>query len=446
MSQIYDHNPNGQHGPNPAAAIDPALFRKCVHCGLCTSTCPTYTELGDENDGPRGRIQLMRLVADGRGQLTGRMRRHLELCLDCRACETACPSGVEYGRLIEPFRLAVEEADVSIEKRWDLFREVVLLRLFPYASRMRRALAPMRLMQRLGLYTLAEKLGLFRLVPGRMGRMVGLLPRLGKAGPKLPKFSPAIGRKRARVALFVGCVADVMFRPTHWATLRALQRNGCDVIVPDEQSCCGAIHYHAGDSRGARGQADRNLVAFELNRYDAIVVNHAGCGAMLKEYGMHWQDGLQPHRQQFAEKVRDVHEFLDELGAVPPPGRIEQTATYHDACHLGHAQSITAPPRRLLGMIPGLELRELPQTEICCGSAGTYNLNEAEMSDRLAKRKLENVLRTDVKIVLAANAGCLLQIQREVRRNGHPLLVMHPMDLLDLSYREEQPAGIGEQD
>jgi len=439
MNYDTEDNPNTVEDRNPGASLDYQVFLRCVHCGLCTSTCPTFAELGDENDGPRGRIRLMRLVTDGRSGLTDRMRRHLELCLDCRSCETACPSGVRYGRLIEPFRLAVEQADTRAEKRFDWFRELVLFQLFPYAQRMRRLLTPVRFFQRLGVLAAAERLGLLRLIPGRPGRMVRLLPPPIKAGPKLPRFLPAVGRRRARVAFFVGCVADAMFRHVHWATLRVLQRNGCDVFIPEEQGCCGAIHFHAGDSRGARMMADANLVAFELDRYDAIVVNHAGCGAMMKEYGLHWKDGLQPHRKKFAEKVRDVHEFLDALGAVPPSGRIEATATYHDACHLGHAQAITAAPRRLLSKIPGLELRELPETELCCGSAGTYNLNQPEMADRLSRRKLENILSTQAQIVLAANAGCLLQIGSEIRQNGHPLLVMHPMELLDLSYREEQP-------
>lgn len=457
MNHRTEDNPSGADRRNPGAAIDYELFLKCVHCGLCTSTCPTYAELGDENDGPRGRIRLMRLVTDGQSGLTDRMRRHLELCLDCRSCETACPSGVKYGRLIEPFRLAVDEADKKVEKRFDWFRELVLLGLFPYAHRMRRLLAPVRFFQRVGLLSAAERLGLLGLIPGRPGRMVRLLPPpkksvpllydsegklhpVTKLDPRLPRLPiPAVGRKRARVAFFVGCVADAMFRHVHWATLRVLQRNGCDVFIPEEQGCCGAIHLHAGDSRGARMMADANLVAFELDRYDAIVVNHAGCGAMMKEYGHHWRDGLQPHRAKFAEKVKDVHEFLDALGPTPPSGRIETVATYHDACHLGHAQAIRAAPRRLLSKIPGLELRELPETELCCGSAGTYNLNEAEMSDRLSRRKLQNILSTGAQIVLAANAGCLLQIASEARRNGHPLLVMHPMELLDLSYRDEQP-------
>jgi glycolate oxidase iron-sulfur subunit len=422
---------------NPAAGISHDLFLRCVHCGLCTSSCPTFTEVGDENDGPRGRIQLMRMVAEGRTTLSDHMRRHLELCLDCRSCETACPSGVRYGRLIEPFRLAVEQADRRAEVKYDWFRELILFQLFPYADRMRKLLTPVRWAQQTGLFDLVERLGLLKLVPGRLGRMVPLLPRPIKTGPKLPRFLPAVGRKRARVAFFVGCVADAMFRQTHWATLRVLQQNGCDIFIPPEQGCCGAIHFHAGDSRGARRMADANLVAFELDRYDAIVVNHGGCGAMMKEYGLHWRDGLQPHRAKFSAKVKDINEFIDSLGMIPPQGRIEAVATYHDACHLAHAQGIVAAPRKLLAKVPGLELRDLPESAICCGSAGTYNLREAEMSDRLARRKIENIVSTGARVVLASNAGCLLQIQREVTRKGLPLLVMHPMDLLDLSYRGE---------
>jgi glycolate oxidase iron-sulfur subunit len=300
---------------------------------------------------------------------------------------------------------------------------------------MRRLLVPARVLQRLGVFDLAERLNLLQWLPGRLARVVSLLPPPMKQGPRLPRFLPAVGRKRARVAFFVGCVADAVFRPTHWATARVLQQNGCDVFVPPEQGCCGAIHFHAGDSRGARLLADANLVAFELDRYDAIVVNHAGCGAMMKEYGLHWHDGLQPHRAKFAAKVRDINEFLDELGLIPPLGRIDAVATYHDACHLAHVQGVTAAPRKILAAIPGLELRELPESDTCCGSAGTYNISEAEMSDQLARRKIDNIVRTGARIALASNAGCLLQIQREIRRRRLPLAAMHPMDLLDMSYR-----------
>ena len=439
MTEPAPDQPADRDGQNPGGGIEFALFLDCVHCGLCTSSCPTYTELGDENDGPRGRIYLMRLVTEGRLGMSPRLRKHLELCLDCRACETACPSGVHYGRLIEPFRLAVQKQEEGFFQRYDWFRQLILFRLFPYPNRIRWAMAPVRLAQRLGLYGLAERLGLLKLIPGRLGQMVTLVGPLVPPGPSLPKFLPAMGRKRARVAFFVGCVADAMFRHTHWATLRVLQQNGCDVLIPPGQGCCGAIHYHAGSSEGARRLADANVAAFDLDEIDAVVVNHAGCGAMMKEYGLHWRDESRGARQRLAEKVKDVNEFLDQLGPVAPGGRIEAVATYHDACHLGHAQRIREAPRRLLAQIPGLELRELPEAEICCGSAGTYNLNHPAMADRLSRRKLENLLGTQAQIVLASNAGCLLQIGREVRRQRKPLAVMHPMDLLDLSYRGEQP-------
>jgi len=439
MSQISNKTNGRPKCQNPGKGIDFNHFLDCVHCGLCTSSCPTYTELGDENDGPRGRIHLMRAVTEGRINVDHRIERHLKLCLDCRACETACPSGVKYGRLIEPFRLAVEESNLSLWKRFDPFRAIVLFQLFPYAKRLRFVLAPVKIAQRLGLYGLAERMGLLKLIPGRMGQMVTLLPPPVKSGRKLPKFLPSIGRRRARVAFFVGCVADAMFRHTHWATLRVLQQNGCDIVIPDRQGCCGAIRYHAADSDGARKEADVNVATFDLKDIDAIVVNHAGCGAMMKEYGLHWKDANTPNRQAFADKVKDINEFLDELGLIPPSGRIETVATYHDACHLAHAQKIVNPPRRLLNQIPGIELRELPEADFCCGSAGTYNLNEAKMAKKLGHRKFDNIVETGAKLILTSNAGCLLQIGRELRKSRQPLMLMHPMDLLDLSYRNEQP-------
>jgi glycolate oxidase iron-sulfur subunit len=433
--QNFDPSPR----VNPASGIDFGLFQQCIHCGLCTTSCPTYTELGDENDGPRGRIYLMRGIAEGTLEPDRHVRRHLDLCLDCRACETACPSGVHYGRLIEPFRMAVEEADRRPAKRFDWFRRLILLGVFPYPERIRQAMGPVRWAQRLGIYDWAERLGLLRLVPGRVGRMLSLVGPAVEPGPRLPRFLPAVGRRRARVAFFVGCVADAMFRHVHWATLHVLQQNGCDVLIPEGQGCCGAIHYHAGASDGARTMADANVAAFDLADIDAVVVNHAGCGAMMREYGLHWPDAGQPGRQRLADRVLDVNAFLDQLGMVPPSGSIETIATYHDACHLVHGQKVREAPRRLLGQIPGLTLRALPESEICCGSAGTYNLNQPEMADRLLRRKLDNVLATGARIVLASNAGCLLQIAGEVRRRRLPLLVMHPMELLALSYRREQP-------
>ena len=420
---------------NPGAEIDYRLFLDCVHCGLCTASCPTYVELGDENDGPRGRIYLMRGVTDGRIDLTHEVRRHLELCLDCRACETACPSGVQYGKLIEPFRIAMEQTGGEPAKSHDWFHRWILFRLFPYPDRMRKALIPARIAQRLGLMWLAEKTGMLRLLPARLRQLARMLPPPQPSGPPLPEVLPAEGKRRARVALFTGCVADAMFRHTNWATARVLQRNGCDVLVPRSQACCGAIHFHAGSSEPARQFADKNLDAFDYRNVDAVVVNVAGCGAMLKDYGHHWHDERQKQRGDFAAKTKDIHEFLDQLGIVPPTGEIPLTATYHDACHLCHAQKIREAPRKLLAQIPGLILKDLPESELCCGAAGTYNLTEPEMSARLSQRKMSNILSTGARVVVTANAGCLLQIQREARMQNQPLTVLHPMDLLDLSYR-----------
>jgi glycolate oxidase iron-sulfur subunit len=421
------------------AEIDYRKFLDCVHCGLCTASCPTFIETGNENDSPRGRIHLMRAVTDGRLQLNHDVRRHLELCLDCRGCETACPSGVQYGRLIEPFRVAMEQTAGQQAKSSDWFHRWVLFRIFPYPGRLRILLRPARLAQRLGLLRLAEGTALTKLLPARLRQLVQMLPPAGRPQPPLPEYLPAKGMRRAKVALFTGCVADVMFRSTHWATARVLQENGCDVHLPRGQVCCGAIHFHAGEANRARELADANLEAFTSDTFDAVIVNVAGCGAMLKDYGHHWHDAGQAARAVLASKVRDIHEFLDSLGFIPPKGEIKLAATYHDACHLGHAQKIREAPRRLLAQVPGLELRDLGETEICCGAAGTYNLTEPEMAGRLSSRKLANIAKTQSQIVLAANAGCLLQIGREARQQRHRLWVAHPMDLLDLSYRGKQP-------
>ena len=426
---------------NPGAAIDYKYFLDCVHCGLCTASCPTYVETGNENDSPRGRIYLMRSVTDGRLAVNHETRRHLELCLDCRACESACPSGVQYGKLIEPFRVAMEEAaagEVRQEKKsGDWFHRWILFGLFPWPERMRLALIPARIAQTLRLDRLLVITGLWRLLPPRLGRLVTLLPPLEKKLPPLPEFLPAKGRRRARVALFTGCVSDVMFRSTNRATARVLQENGCDVLVPQSQACCGAIHYHAGSSEPARELADQNVAAFKADEVDAIILNVAGCGSMLKDYGHHWHDGSQRQREAFARKVRDVSEFLDELGLVRPTGEIRLTATYHDACHLAHAQKVREQPRHILSQIPGLQLIDLPESELCCGAAGTYNLTEPEMADRLGRRKLANIRRTGASVVITSNVGCLMQIMREARMQGSRIRVLHPMDILDKSYRGE---------
>ncbi|MCH2125535.1 MAG: (Fe-S)-binding protein [Pirellulaceae bacterium] len=419
------------------SGIDYELFLDCVHCGLCTASCPTYAELGNENDSPRGRIYLMRGVRDGRVDLTKEVRRHLELCLDCRACETACPSGVQYGRLIEPFRIEMEQTGDGTEKTNDWFHRWILFGMFPYPDRLRRWLKPARWGQKLRLDRLLTRTGLWKLLPPRLGRLVAMLPELQRPPAKLPPILPAKGTPRARVALFTGCVADVMFRETNWATARVLQQNGCEVVIPQKQVCCGAIHLHAGSSEPAQEFADTNLSEFNVDDVDAVIINVAGCASMLKDYGHHWQDSKQSERQRFADKVKDVSEFLDELGLVPPEGELPLKVTYHDACHLAHAQQVREQPRNLLKQIPGLELVELPESELCCGAAGTYNLTEPEMAERLSRRKMKNILSTGARVVVTANTGCLMQIACESRMNQHALKIVHPMDLLDLSYRGE---------
>jgi glycolate oxidase iron-sulfur subunit len=262
-----------------------------------------------------------------------------------------------------------------------------------------------------------------------------MLPRLERASPPLPAVLPAKGRRRARVALFTGCVADVLFRSTHWATARVLQENGCDVVVPAGQTCCGAIHFHSGSSEPAREFAQRNLNAFPVDDLDAVIVNVAGCGSMLKDYAHHWHGQRDADWERFSARVKDASEFLDELGLIAPRGPIPVTATYHDACHLAHAQRVREQPRNLLRQIPGLRLVELAESELCCGAAGTYNLTEPEMAERLSRRKLANIVATGAQVVVTANAGCLMQIACEARQQGQVLKIVHPMDLLDRSYR-----------
>lgn len=423
-------------------------FLDCVHCGLCTSACPTYVETGDENDSPRGRIYLMRSVVDGRLELTDKVQHHLDLCLDCRSCETACPSGVQYGRLLEPFRVELQQetpaapGQAAQQKRPDWFHRWILYGLFPYRRRMAFALAPARLMQWLRLDRLLEKSGLNALLPQRLRRMQAQLPQLGRTLPQLPEFLPAIGPRRAKVGLFLGCVADAMFRSVHWATARVLQQNGCDVVIPSAQGCCGAIHYHSGASLPTLELMKQNIAAFRDTDLNAIVVNVAGCGSMLKDYGHIVEEigadsGIDP--SGIVPQFRDINEFLAELGPIAPEGRIDAVVAYQDACHLQHAQRITAQPRTLLNLIPGLQVKEIGEPELCCGAAGSYNLTQPEMADRLGLRKVSNLLDVNPQIIVSGNAGCSLQLQAQLKKQGRNVPVLHPMELLDCAYQGRQP-------
>lgn len=427
-----------------AQKIEYRRFQDCVHCGLCTASCPTYVETGNENDSPRGRIYLMRAVTDGRLAMSDDVRKHLDLCLDCRACESACPSGVQYGRLIEPFKIALQRPDPDAEfgpaprnpSAPGLLQRLILAHLFPYAGRVKLALTPARWLQRLGLLPLAERSGLTRLLPPTLRKLQAMLPDRLEAPKRLPEVLPPIGPKRARVALFTGCVADAMFPETNAATARVLQQNGCEVVVPPAQVCCGAIHYHSGMEAPALELVNTNLRVFHPDEFDAIIVNAAGCGAMLKDYH-HLVHGEAAER--FVAKVRDISEFLVALGPIAPTHRMPLKVTYHDACHLCHGQQVRSQPRQLLSLIPGVELVPLEETEICCGAAGTYNLMQPEMSERLGKRKLGHIEATGAQVVATGNVGCILQIARQVREAGDPIEVVHPIDLLDRAYRGEGP-------
>jgi len=409
--------------------VDYEKFLDCVHCGLCLSACPTYRELGTEMDSPRGRIYLMKALEQGSVEMTPDIARHLDLCLGCRACETACPSGVRYGDLIEAARCFVEERHPR--PRFDRWRRALITQIFPHPHRLRMVLRPLLVLERLGM------LGLLR----RVSPFVSMLPPLDGSAP-LPEVVVAHGIERHRVGFLAGCVAQVLFSRTNRITLRVLAQNGCTAVTPPAQACCGALYLHAGKRDEALQCARRNLEAFPAD-LDAILVNAAGCGAMLKEYGdLLAHDAAYAERARaFSAKVRDVTEFLVALPSVPPQGAIRARVTYHDACHLAHAQGVREAPRQLLRQIPGLELVELPDADTCCGGAGSYNLTEPVMARRLAERKVANIRATGATCVAAANPGCILQIEAGLRRAGLSTRVVHPIELLDQAYRPHSGSG-----
>ncbi len=409
--------------PKPSGFVPYERFLDCVHCGLCLQACPTYLELGTEMDSPRGRIYLMRGLSDGAIGMAPEVARHLDLCLGCRACETACPSGVHYGELIEGVRSFVEERHRrGFVDRW---RRRAIEWVFPYPARLRALLLPVRLAQRLGLWPLVVKV-----VP-----LAAMIPA-GTAAGALPEKSPAAGRERKRVGLLTGCVARVMFAETHQATVRVLTRNGCTVFAPRAQPCCGALSLHGGSREAALSFARGTIDAFG-DDLDAVIANAAGCGAMLRQYGeLLASDPVYAERaRRFSAKVRDVSEWLAELTIEPPPAVAPIRVTYHDACHLAHAQQVREPPRSLLRAIQGIELVDLPESEVCCGSAGSYNLTEPAMAARLRERKVRNIESTGADCVVTANPGCILHIQAGLSRRGRKISVLHPVEVLDRAYR-----------
>lgn len=413
-------------------------FFDCVHCGLCLGQCPTYSETGDENNSPRGRIYLMRGIHEGRLAPTPPVLAHLDLCLDCRACETACPSGVRYGSLIESMRGQLAARQAGPRTLAERFLEKFMYDVFPYPEKLNRWLWLARMGQAIGLNDFLHSSGLIRLLPEKLQKMESMLPPDLKPCDPLPLHARPRGKVRARVALFRGCVSESIFGPSNWAMWRVLLANDCEVFVPPAQTCCGAIHHHGGRHAEAREMARKNIDSFAAlgPDIDAYITNVAGCGTMLKEYEelLHDDPVYAERAKAFAAKMKDINEFLAALPLKPPEAFLPLKVTYHEACHLCHGQQIRAQPRLLLKSIPGLQLIDLPESDWCCGAAGTYNLTQPQMSARLAERKLLNVDGTGAEVLATANAGCMMQLMQHARLTGRKVRVVHPIDLLDSAY------------
>jgi glycolate oxidase iron-sulfur subunit len=407
-------------------------YSRCVHCGLCSNNCPTYRLWGREADSPRGRIRQMALVDQGRLEIGDTFVTHIDRCLNCRNCETVCPSGVEYGKILELARAQIEQKyKRPLSSR--ILRNFVYRRLLPYPGRIAAAARLLRLYQRSGLASLARATGILRLLG--LQERDRLLPQIDSDFffTDLGKTFPAHGRQRARVAFFAGCVAQVTFSELNRATIRVLQANGCEAVVPAEQFCCGALAAHAGVRDVARDLARANCQAFHLDDFDAIITNAAGCGSTLKEYShLFPADGSdRDTAQKFSAKVRDVSEFLADLGLVAPLRPLPMRVTYQDSCHLVHGQKIREAPRKLIRAIPSVELVEMQLSDLCCGSAGVYNVTQPKAALDLLADKMANANQTKAQTILTANPGCILQLRAGAAIHNTGQEVLHVVELLD---------------
>ena len=417
--------------------LDPRTFKQaqaCVHCGLCLPACPTYTQNGLETDSPRGRIYLMKALSEGRIGPTESVVRHLDLCLDCRACETACPSGVQYHELIEETRSQLEATRRPETGGSGGLMRWIIFHVLPYPTRMKLALLPARIAQRLGIYRPISAI-VGRILGANIAKMQQMLPPEGPIWPaRLRDRYAASGQKKLTVGFVATCAGSVLGTAVNRKTVELLQHLGCEVVVPREQECCGAIFHHGGRPADAAKLARTNIEVF--GGCDVIVNNVAGCGAMLKEYDHLLRDdpAWAARAAEFSAKVRDINELLVELKPPPPRHRVELTAKYHDACHLAHGQKVTAQPRQLLASISGLKLVPLFESDMCCGAAGTYNLQQPQMSTQLAERKLRHIAATGASVLVSSNIGCTMQIASEAARLGMELRVMHPVELLHAAY------------
>jgi glycolate oxidase iron-sulfur subunit len=409
-----------------------ALVEDCVHCGFCLPTCPTYSIWGEEMDSPRGRIYLMEQGLGGE-PMTDSMVQHFDACLGCMACVTACPSGVQYDKLIEATRAQVERRHERTRR--DRALRAVIFALFPYPRRLRLLRGPLWAYQRSGLERAVRRTGLLERVP-KLGALESLAPRLERR-VAIPGRLPAIGARRAVVGLLLGCVQREFFPGVNAATARVLQAEGCDVVTPGRQGCCGALSVHIGREAEAQRFARAVIDTFDEAGVEYVVVNAAGCGSAMKDYAELLADdpAYAVRARAFAGRVRDVSELLVELGPVAPRHALPMVAAYHDACHLAHAQGVRAQPRQLLAGIPGLEVREIADPDICCGSAGVYNVLQPEPARELGDRKAAAVLATGADVLVTANPGCLMQVGSAVTRSGGSIAMAHTVEVLDASIR-----------
>ncbi len=414
------------------------LIDKCVHCGFCLQTCPTYMLWNEEMDSPRGRIYLMSLAADGKIPMSGTFVQHFDRCLGCMACMTACPSAVPYDKLIEATRAQIER-NYPRSTGARLGRNLIF-GIFTNPNLLRALSVPLWIYQKSGLQALARSTGLLKLVPSRLRAMESLLPKISlRSG--VNGHVVAAGEKRRRVGLMLGCVQRVFLDRVNAATARVLAAEGCEVIIPEGQPCCGALMIHAGEEHQALDLARRMIEAFERAEVDTIVVNAAGCGSSMKDYGYLLRDD--PHYAErakaFAAKCKDISEILSELKPQAKRNPLKLKVAYHDSCHLQHAQGIRTQPRSLLAGIPGLHVLEIAEAPICCGSAGIYNLVQPATAEELGDRKARNVVATGADVVATGNPGCLFQISRGLERAGKKVPVLHTIELLDASIRGEAP-------
>jgi glycolate oxidase iron-sulfur subunit len=419
---------------------DPKLIDTCVHCGFCLSTCPSYRVIGKEMDSPRGRIYLMDAINEGEIALNTATVQHFDSCLGCLACVTTCPSGVQYDKLIAATRPQIERNyPRSLPEK--LYRKLIFS-FFPYPNRLRLLLVPLLVYQALGLQKLVRATGLLKRFSPRLAAMESILPKISLKSfwDNLPAVIPAQGEQRYRVGMILGCVQRLFFSPVNEATVRVLTANGCEVVIPKTQGCCAALPHHQGQEEQAKALARQMIDSFENSGVDVIIINAAGCGHTLKEYGHLLQDDpeYREKAKNFAAKVKDVQEFLATAGLTAPLSPLADkplTLVYQDACHLLHGQKISVQPRQLLRQLPGVQLREPIDAALCCGSAGVYNMLQPDVADELGQQKVQNLLNTGADLIASANPGCTLQITQHLRLQGKKISIMHPMELLDYAIR-----------